>query len=186
MQINAAYNQELIDIAVMGCGDATRLFEVAQLNGLGITDLAAAGTAYDTPAAVLTKQKLVSLFSLPFNAPASNEDMRMEITGNGVLRSVNVADNALRVEDGQTVIDMAMQTTGDAARIFDYAQMNGIAITDDISAGDAVTVPSATIDKAGIVKMLAVKANKPASGYSTINTEEGIGFWIIEKDFKVS
>jgi hypothetical protein len=57
MNLNARYNQALIDIALQGTGDVTRVIEVAQLNGLSITDDLTAGDELITPVASVDKQE---------------------------------------------------------------------------------------------------------------------------------
>lgn len=40
------------------------------------------------------------------------------------------------VQQGQSLLDIALQTTGSAEAAFDLALKNGLSITDDLSAGD--------------------------------------------------
>jgi hypothetical protein len=72
MSITVAYGQTSLDIALQGMGDVERVFDVALLNGGSITQDLVPGTIVEIPAPALDKQKMVNLFSIPFNKPASD------------------------------------------------------------------------------------------------------------------
>lgn len=91
---------------------------------------------------------------------------------------------------GQTLIDIALQELGDAATLFEVAQYNDRSITDDLAAGDVLTVPDYALDRRAIVSTFANLANRPASGITTASETdgifgEGIEFWSIELDFVI-
>lgn len=93
-----------------------------------------------------------------------------------------------KVSEGQTLLDIALQATGDLTRVFEIAGLNGIDITTDLTIGSTLTVPEPVIDKAYLVDLFAVVYRKPKSADSDteqIKGREGIGFWIIENDFVV-
>jgi len=63
--------QTVIDIVLQELGDAERIFEVAKLNGLGITDELAPGSYLLVPTYNQDKREIVRVFSDPSNKPAS-------------------------------------------------------------------------------------------------------------------
>jgi hypothetical protein len=86
------------------------------------------------------------------------------------------------IEANQTLLDIAIQELGDASRANEIAVMNGMSITDDLQPGAVLLIP----EIARIFKFLANifkdRGNTPASA---IIVEEGIEFWLLEKDFVV-
>jgi len=94
----------------------------------------------------------------------------------------------IKVSEGQTLLDIALQATGDLTRVFEIAGLNGIDLTTDLTIGSTLTAPEPAIDKTYLVDLFAVVYRKPKSADSdTEQTKgrEGIGFWIIENDFIV-
>lgn len=92
----------------------------------------------------------------------------------------------VKVEYGQTLVDIAIQELGDASRAFELAVLNNVNVSDDITPGSLVKVPDVSIDKTSIAKVFNNPALKPASGIAITEEEEGIEFWTIEDDFVVS
>lgn len=94
---------------------------------------------------------------------------------------------AVKILDGQTIIDIAAQELGDLERSYEIAQMNGMNLTDELTAGEMIDVPDADISKRNIISLFADEANAPASDTPESSTGilEGIDYWIIENDFIV-
>jgi hypothetical protein len=92
----------------------------------------------------------------------------------------------VEVLEGQTLIDLAMQELGDASRLFELSDLNGMLPSDDLAAGQIISVPEPTEEKREIVK--ALKARKPATKNEIVEEQlkEGIGYWGIGTNFKVS
>jgi len=91
----------------------------------------------------------------------------------------------MQAKYNQTLVDMAMQSCGDAGRLVELAALNGLSITDDIEAGDTILTPDAAADKLKLVTLLNKKNNEPGSGTQTLSAPEGISYWIIETDFTI-
>jgi hypothetical protein len=96
------------------------------------------------------------------------------------------------VSYGQTWLDIALQELGDVERVVELVMLNGRSLTDNLQAGEVLTVPDFDATKRRLVKLFVNAANKPASGDSftaqdnTVSAGEGIEFWAIENDFVVS
>lgn len=93
----------------------------------------------------------------------------------------------VKVLNRQSLIDVALQTSGAMAAVFELALRNGIAITDDVSGMELVTVKSA--DK--LVSRRYAETNlHPATALSREEMESlplgGIGYMGIEIDFIIS
>jgi hypothetical protein len=88
------------------------------------------------------------------------------------------------VQAGQTLADIAIQYCGRLDAFAALAALNGLGLTDDIEAGDVLTLPDVT-DKRTVA---AFKAGGyfPAAGATIIAGPQGIDYWIIENDFIVS
>jgi hypothetical protein len=99
--------------------------------------------------------------------------------------------NKVTVSYGQTWLDIALQELGDMERAIELAQLNNRAITDDLQAGEELTVPDFDSEKRSIIQLFRTAANRPASGdtFSAAAPDsngEGIEFWALENDFVVS
>ena len=64
--------QTLVDIAAQELGDIDRVFEIAQLNEMNITDELTAGQEILVPDFEISKGNMVDLFADKANAPASS------------------------------------------------------------------------------------------------------------------
>jgi hypothetical protein len=70
------------------------------------------------------------------------------------------------VNDGQSLIDIAMQCHGSLDNLFLIATTNGLSITNELPAGLKLTVPEG--GSTNIVKYLSDKAVKPATDITTL------------------
>lgn len=88
------------------------------------------------------------------------------------------------VEQGQCLVDMAIQYNGNALAIFDIALINGIRITEDIVTGQELK-ETAVLDNR--IKNYFSKIT-PASGNDAdlLVQPQGIGYWYIGLDFIIS
>jgi hypothetical protein len=137
-----------------------QLFEAADLNAIGITDALVAGVVLSVPERTFSQLQDERLPQLP--KPL-------------VVTSLN----------GQGWIDICLQELGDEARIFELADKNAVGITDALAPGTVCNCPEADVAKKRTVSLLRRK--KPACDPgNNPNNGEGIEFWAIEFDFKVS
>ena len=93
---------------------------------------------------------------------------------------------SVTVKDGQTLYDIAVQQLGSATYVFDLAQLNGLAITDEIVSGQVLLLPDVAFEDQATVDYFT-KPLYPASGDA--NTDVilgGIGYMQIETNFVVS
>ncbi len=144
--------------------DEEKLFEAADLNGIGITDALVPGVILTVPGR---------------RAPRLSDEVIRAAAKVPVIRAIH----------GQTWTDLSMQELGDEERVFELADLNGVGITENVALGVDLITPVLLADKKQIVNIL--KATKPASGElpnppGGVLVEEGIEFWAIELDFVVS
>lgn len=95
----------------------------------------------------------------------------------------------ITVLHNQSLLDIAIQHTGDVTNAFALAVANGISVTDDLQPGADLVIPDDITTDADILNYYSAKGLQPATGYTAtaIAPElEGIGYWIIQKNFKVS
>lgn len=88
-----------------------------------------------------------------------------------------------KVLDGQSTIDIAIQTGGSVESVFDLAIKNGLSITDSLSPSQVLTTPVVT--NALVLEYYNMKGLRPATDTDS-EAEQGIEFWYIEHDFIVS
>lgn len=86
MNIKVLANQTLVDISLQGCGTIDNWFDVAILNGMGITDDLTPGNTVATPDALQTLASVVRLFGNVDLAPASGYDDAAVLGGIGYMQ----------------------------------------------------------------------------------------------------
>lgn len=90
------------------------------------------------------------------------------------------------VKDRQTLFDIAIQCLGIVDRVFDVAQLNGLAITDQLVSGQVLMLPDVNFEQADVVDFFT-HPWYPASGDDDNELPfGGIGFMQIGSNFKVS
>lgn len=89
----------------------------------------------------------------------------------------------------QSLLDIAIQHTGSVFNAFEIAVANKISITDDLTPGMLLMIPEGIKKNNDILNYYTSKKIQPATAIY-VNPEdpilEGVGFWRIEKDFKIS
>jgi hypothetical protein len=93
----------------------------------------------------------------------------------------------VRVLNGQSLFDIAIQAAGSVEAAFDIALANGIGITDDLPAGTVLVIPAVLNRR--VVDYYRTNDIKPATALGAQDVEfvmEGINYWRLEYDFEVS
>lgn len=95
---------------------------------------------------------------------------------------------SVRVLATQTLLDIAMQELGDYSRAMELAVLNGLKITDTLTAGTTLQVPEYDKVNRHLVNLFSDDSNKPGTGFTEIENAvlQGIGYWRIENNFRVS
>ncbi len=92
------------------------------------------------------------------------------------------------VKERQTLLDIALQTSGSVEAVVDLALANGLSITDELSDGQVLVTAGAT--DAAVVERYETNGIYPATEASDDERNamawEGIGFMEIGTDFVVS
>jgi len=92
----------------------------------------------------------------------------------------------ITVDQGQSLIDIAIQHAGDISAMFDIALVNDLSPTDDIVPGTQLIIPY--VVDANLVQYLADKNYVPATGLSLEDQQAekgGISYMGITRTFKV-
>lgn len=96
----------------------------------------------------------------------------------------------IRVLHNQSLLDLAIQHTGSAQNALQIAQVNGLSLTAMLIAGAEVDIPQTAKEDTAMLEFYQAKKIQPATDitYEGEAEEEleGIGYWIINKNFKVS
>lgn len=176
--------QTLVDICMQELGDATRLFELARLNGLLPGVALVVGSTVLVPEYESKKSAVIAKFLK--NAPASDFETDPEtISGNwqsGAVEAISESSGYVQVQAGQTLVDICIQELGDATRLFELAQLNKLQVGEALQAGTWIQLLAV---KDGFERFLkGFSINKPASIASAdqVIVNEGIGYWAIGID----
>jgi len=101
----------------------------------------------------------------------------------------------ITVLHNQSLLDVAIQWTGNIVNAFEIAKANNISITEQLSAGTALVIPDSITADFSVLSYYQSKYKKPIEPATEItnlldDTEtpqlEGIGYWIIGDDNIVS
>lgn len=94
----------------------------------------------------------------------------------------------VKVKDRQSLLDMAVQTSGSVEAAFDLAAANGVCLTDILA--DGQVLDTVATKHADTVRRYSVQGIQPATALSEEEmaalAQEGINFMGIEIDFIVS
>ena len=181
--------QSIIDATLQACGSLEGLFSFAQQNNKSITAELIAGELMQgiKPTDKVTALAIKGLGIVPatLNTPlfiASGDDAV-------VIEVSSVPSNlSATVEVGQNIFDIAIQLHGTLEGLFDIANRNNKAITDEVSPG-TLMVASVAMEmgiRSGILALGIVPATSMNSAQTIEVLPEGIGYWAIETDFKIS
>lgn len=92
--------------------------------------------------------------------------------------------------NGQNLLDIAIQATGDAGEALALALANGLCLTDDLTVGQTIDVPDGMEGDANTRAYYRAKDLHPATGVTVENESvasfEGIEYWAVEYDFEIS
>lgn len=92
--------------------------------------------------------------------------------------------------NGQNLLDIAIQATGDAAEALSIAISNGICLTDDLIVEQEIDIPDDIEGDENVKAYYRDRGYKPATGVTPSDEStapfEGIEYWGIEYDFVVS
>ena len=184
--------QTLPDIATQYLGSADAVYDLALLNGISITDDLEAGRDLLLPPVV--NADVVAYYKNKGICPATALVAQAELVLSVVDTYISIAQVAKKgvciVLDGQSLVDIATQYCGSADAAYDIALLNGLTVTDDLTPGLELKLPSVVNKK--IADYYKNKGLQPATSI-TMNSEnpiptdlEGIGYWAIETDFIIS
>ena len=89
----------------------------------------------------------------------------------------------------QSLLDMAIQHTGAVENTFVVAVANGLSLTDDLPVGAEIQLPDSVNKDSDVLNYYTAKRLQPATAVIMLPEAErleGIGYWVIQTDFKVS
>lgn len=89
----------------------------------------------------------------------------------------------------QSLLDLAVQHTGAVESVFAIAVANGLSLTDDLPAGAEIQLPDNVNKDSDVLNYYSAKRLQPATAVilpPEAERLEGIGYWVIQTDFKVS
>jgi hypothetical protein len=94
----------------------------------------------------------------------------------------------VKVLEGQSLFDLAVQVSGSTEAAFNMAGLNGLSITDVLTSGSVLIAPD-PINKP-VSEYYRMNGLKPATdvtiGVMDEMRDEGIDYWAIEVDFIVT
>lgn len=87
----------------------------------------------------------------------------------------------------QSLLDVCLQHTGSIEGVFELAMANDLAITDVVEAGAVLQLPEGIALDKDILNYYTAKGIQPATAITEVVEKlEGISYWAIGVDFKIS
>lgn len=90
----------------------------------------------------------------------------------------------------QSLFDVALQHSGSIESIFEIILANDLSLTDEVKAGQTLTIPDVILKNKDILGYYKAKKIQPATGFTAedkqvLERQEGISIWAINLDFIV-
>jgi hypothetical protein len=151
-----------LDAVIASAGSLEDWFAFAALNGLGYSDDVETGQTLKSTGLIYQ-----------VNVPPNNDHV--------TVKPVYPLQN-------QTLMDMAIQQLGSIEAFFALANLNGMAFSDDLVAGEQLNYSITPFNKA-VLKTYQDNGYKPATGKQVAPETavlQGIGYWMIGLNFIVS
>lgn len=76
------------------------------------------------------------------------------------------------ITEGQSLLDVALQECGSVEALFDLADAAGLAITDALTAGELVEVPTSATARAEVVRYYAGRGQRVNTGSEPVAVPE--------------
>lgn len=187
--ITVEKGQTLFDATLQLCGSLEGLFDILILNNLTIDDELVAGTELKVSAP--TDKITYNVINGLGIVPATLETPPFVASGNDavVIKVASAPSNlSTTVEVGQTIFDIAVQLHGTLEGLFDVIQKNNSSITGTLTPG-TLMVASSPIEqgvRSGIQSLNIIPCTEYTVTSSSDVIPEGVDYWAIEIDFKVS
>jgi len=175
--------QTLLDIAIQSAGSAEASVLLAQLNGLGVTDVLTAGMVLDLPDVI--DKRVVRVYSIAGYVPASQfttESVSITLPIHRYTIRTTSANVAV-AKSGQRLIDIAIQYLGSPEGVISLAQFNGISVGASLLAGTVLQLPS--VANIEVVNYFLTGGYEPATDTEGDVAPGGIGYMAVVFDFKV-
>jgi len=153
--------QSLFDLAIIGCGSAEAAFEMAVLNGISITDSLRTGCDLSLPDVV--NADVVSFYANNNINPATLNDAPV-LAGSGsnnLGMIAAIATLSLKPMTGQSFLDMAMLSAGDAAAALSTLQLK-------------ITIKTTALTRQ---RVLPLSELRPANGYLANSSQNNSRKW---------
>lgn len=94
------------------------------------------------------------------------------------------------VRQGQNLLDIALQSTGNAETALDIALANGLCLSDDLTIGLPIDIAGTLAVNENVRNTYRTQTIYPATGITAADSAaapfEGIEFWAIEYDFIIN
>jgi hypothetical protein len=90
------------------------------------------------------------------------------------------------VKGGQCLLDIAIEHTGGIASWLEIATLNSLGLSSDIVPGTYLLVPDEIVDKKAYRLLTEAKAQPATGDVGFLSLPEGIDYWYVEQDFKIS
>ncbi|GGF22190.1 LysM peptidoglycan-binding domain-containing protein [Hymenobacter cavernae] len=72
-----------------------------------------------------------------------------------------------QVSDGQSLLDICLQELGDLSAAYDLADANGLAITDVLTPGQQLIIPSSLLGRSDVAAYFTARAQRINTGKGT-------------------
>ena len=89
----------------------------------------------------------------------------------------------------QSILDFAIQHTGSAQNAFEIAMANNMSVTEQLTAGHTLVIPSSIVNDVDVKNYYQSKSIQPATDITQYEDSEenpeGISIWILNQNFIV-
>lgn len=158
-------NDNLIEIAIRKASSPEAVLDIIKQTGLSVTAILEPGQLLG-----------IDLTGITYQVPAS--------AYRGVFTP---APSLIIVRNNQTILDIAIQETGAIEAVIDLMKTNGIPVTEDLETGGQLSLTLTDDQMTDLRQFFKGNNIRPATGATITDNPalEGIGYWLVYKNFIV-
>lgn len=139
-------NQTLMDLVIQNYGNVEAYFDFIVANGISVTNIAVTGTKFNVPNSDKINREINEYFSKRSIHPATKTSQSITGFTDIIFEAPTISLNEVRVIVHQTLTDIALQETGTAESLVEFAVLNNISITDLLEVGTEINAKVNTQD----------------------------------------
>ncbi|MGB1307539.1 MAG: hypothetical protein ACPG6B_01415 [Oceanihabitans sp.] len=172
INITTKYNQSAFDISVQEYGSINAIIPLALANNISITSFLQPATILELPSVAITNKEVKNHFASSKQIVASYKDRLEAVLPAGVfINKPSALLKHIRIIANQSLLDIALQETGNLEAIMQICTTNNISVTEALTVGTEINTRNTIID-AEILSYYKNNNLRPATNIKLLYSEQ--------------